>query len=489
MEKKIWVATLFLLLIISLVLQQEKKPSWAHYQQEYINNQKKQLQSLLTRSHDEKVRTEIQTELDSLKERKPEIVNIVLPNGQVERCKTCHIGIEEISSSHPSNTFGCTVCHGGNPLSVDKATAHAHMLGAGHPGSLDVASLSCGSVGPNGEACHSKNSVQHNNEVDLVKASIMSTKAGELSTIRMTYGLDQTNAVPNLSLGEVAIHYPDPLTGLPKEKGFQENCLSMCHQGGEGILPSDSGQADQSMVNQYTAQGCEVCHVLTNPQHMYQGNDTAMRGYEAGHGMTHQLSTQIPYTQCNQCHNQGIHDPVQMKFSFRSDLTKVVEDWQTGNMTWDNRVADYYLPGELFAKCEISLDCIDCHTRQDVMGDGKLWTSQYDAVHIQCVDCHGTLNQQPLTKVVLDLNDPAFEEKITNPVFPELKMGDSIVMTQKGEAMPFIRQQGQEWILYSRINGESFRIPQVMSSQCKENPEEQNADSCHKCHTGENIHK
>ncbi|MPN58742.1 hypothetical protein SDC9_206455 [bioreactor metagenome] len=147
------------------------------------------------------------------------------------------------------------------------------------------------------------------------------------------------------------------------------------------------------------------------------------------------------------------------------------------------------MPGELFAKCEISLDCIDCHTRQDVMGDGKLWTSQYDAVHIQCVDCHGTLNQQPLTKVVLDLNDPAFEEKITNPVFPELKMGDSIVMTQKGEAMPFIRQQGQEWILYSRINGESFRIPQVMSSQCKENPEEQNADSCHKCHTGENIHK
>lgn len=489
MEKKIGLVTILLLLVILLGLLQEQNPAWVKYQQEYFTTQKKQLQNQFATTTEEKTKTEIQNELESLSKRKPEIVNIVLPNGQVERCKTCHIGIEEISPSHPSNTFGCTICHGGNPLSVDKVTAHAQMLGTGHPGSLDVASLSCGSTGPNGEACHSKNSAQQNNEVDLVKTSIMSTKAGELSSVRMTYGIDQTNTVPNLSLNGVASHYSHPLAGLPKEKGFQESCLNMCHQGGGGILPENSGFTDKAKVNQVTAQGCETCHILTNPQHTYQGNDTAMKGFEAGHGMLHQLSAQIPYTQCNQCHNQGIHDPISMKFSYRSDLAQVVQDWQTGNKNWINRITDYYLPGEVFAKCEVSLDCIDCHTRQDVMGDGKLWTSQYDAVHIQCADCHGTINQQPLIKTITNSDDPAYEEKITNPVFPELKSGDQIVMTKKGEEMPFIRQQGQDWFLYSRVDGERFKIPQVKGSQCKQDPQEQNADSCHKCHTGANLHK
>lgn len=488
MKKKLFLATLLLALVIVMGLRQEQNPSWAQFQKDYFAQQKAILQTKLETTQDDKTKKALQIEITDWEKRVPEIVNLVLPNGKVERCKTCHLGIEEISASHPSNTFGCTVCHGGNPLSLDKVTAHDHMFGVSHPGSLEVASLSCGSTGPNGEACHSQNQDQAKNEVDLVKTSIMSTKAGELSSIRMTFGLDKTKEVPNLLKGEVAYHYPNPLEGLTQEKKFQESCLSMCHQGGGGILPGTPGPQDVN-VHPTTAQGCEVCHVLNNPQHTYQGGDTTMKGFESGHGITHQLTTQIPYTQCNQCHNQGLHDPVGMKFTDRSDLAKVVQDWSTGDKSWANRLNDYYVPGELFAKCEVSLDCIDCHTRQDTMGDGKLWTSQYDAVHIQCSDCHGTTTDLPLTQKIESAEDLAFEEKITNPVFPELNVGDSIMVTKKGEELPFLRHQGQDWILYSRVDGNSFKIPLVQGSGCQQNPQEQSADSCHKCHDQSSQHK
>jgi hypothetical protein len=54
---------------------------------------------------------------------------------RVDRCTTCHLGIEwkglenapnpfrshpaEILKSHPLNQFGCTVCHGGQGFATD----------------------------------------------------------------------------------------------------------------------------------------------------------------------------------------------------------------------------------------------------------------------------------------------------------------------------------------------------------------------------------
>ena len=48
-------------------------------------------------------------------------------NRPVERCITCHDGISNVSSSHPPE-FGCSVCHGGEPESLDKEQAHATLI-------------------------------------------------------------------------------------------------------------------------------------------------------------------------------------------------------------------------------------------------------------------------------------------------------------------------------------------------------------------------
>lgn len=71
-------------------------------------------------------------------------------------------------------------------------------------------------------------------------------------------------------------------------------------------------------------------------------------------------------------------------------------------------------------------------------------------------------------------------------VFPSLRVGDKILVTQKGEDLPFLRLRhtGTNWVLFSRIDGKSFSIPMVQGSECRQNPNEQNADACHKCHQG-----
>jgi len=494
MKKTFLLASLLLLLIVILILIQGSHPKWSNYQKDYYAEQVVKLKVQLGAINDETKKKQIEQEIVSYKDRKPEIINLVLPNGKVERCKTCHMGLEEISNSHPSNTFGCAVCHGGNPLSLDETTAHAQMFGGGHPGSLSVASLSCGGTGANGVSCHSGNHEPAKNLVDSVKTSIMSTKAGELSVVRMTFGLDITKDVPGLSKGQVAYFYPSPLQGRPNEGSFQQNCLNQCHQSGgdlpqQGASPAmDQSESKSKLNKKIQGNGCESCHVLTNPTHTYIGDDTTMKGNKSGRGMVHSLTTQIPYTQCNQCHNQGTHDPIKMAFSVRTDMVKVVRNWSAGDSTWTDRLSDYYLPGEIFARCEVSLDCIDCHTRQDVMGDDKLYTSQYDAVHIQCLDCHGTKEKPPITKKVENPKDLTFQDPITNSKFPALKKGDEISMTTKGEELPFLRHNADNWSQTSRVTGKTFKIPLVVGSRCEQNSKEQGADSCHKCHNRTALH-
>ncbi|MDZ7345099.1 MAG: NapC/NirT family cytochrome c [candidate division KSB1 bacterium] len=43
---------------------------------------------------------------------------------------------------------------------------------------------------------------------------------------------------------------------------------------------------------------------------------------------------------------------------------------------------------------ERGLHCIDCHTEQDVHGDGRLWGTMVDPIEIQCQDCHGSATQR-----------------------------------------------------------------------------------------------
>lgn len=55
-------------------------------------------------------------------------------DGVVERCTTCHPGMDDLSTTHtglgpdsPYQGFGCTVCHGGNGRALDTEEAHRRL--------------------------------------------------------------------------------------------------------------------------------------------------------------------------------------------------------------------------------------------------------------------------------------------------------------------------------------------------------------------------
>ncbi len=52
---------------------------------------------------------------------------------------------------------------------------------------------------------------------------------------------------------------------------------------------------------------------------------------------------------------------------------------------------------------ERGMHCIDCHTEQDVHGDGRIWGATPDPIEIACIDCHGTV-QERATLVTSGIN-------------------------------------------------------------------------------------
>ena len=462
-------SVLLLLAILAGVIWVNSHPSWQTWQKNYYQSQVVQIESKLASTQNPVLRKDLEQQRESMSETRPEIKTLTLPNGNLERCKTCHLGIEEISNSHPAETFGCVVCHGGNALSLDQDQAHAAMYGAGHPGRLEVSQLSCGSRNLNSQ-CHSGHVRTEDNQVDLVPTSLMANKGGELSMIRYMHGLDIPPKI-SVKLGEIAAQVLKPLNGQSLERDLQQNCLEACHQS-NGKLPEQDS----------SAKGCESCHVLTNWDHTYQGQDVTISKSEAGHGLTHRLTTQIPYTQCNQCHNQGMPDLYTIQFKARPDLSRVKASSKPNQESENDRLRNVYQPGMVFTQCEVELDCIDCHTRQDVMGDGHLYASEYQAVKIQCLDCHGTKKTTPSSRTVSSPDDLAFEEERVNTNFPTLTIGDQFLKTAKGEELPYIRREAGTWLLYSKVTGKTHSIPLVYGSACQQDPERQTSNDCHKCH-------
>lgn len=50
---------------------------------------------------------------------------------------------------------------------------------------------------------------------------------------------------------------------------------------------------------------------------------------------------------------------------------------------------------------EMGMHCVDCHFRQDVHGDGNLYSETRAAVEVDCIDCHGTVQKPAAIKQYL----------------------------------------------------------------------------------------
>jgi hypothetical protein len=363
---------------------------------------------------------------------------------QPEYCLTCHADLPEISASHPVKTFGCVSCHGGERLALEENLAHSTMRGGKNPSDLTVVEESCG-----GSTCHSGSEADNRNHVQRVKTSIQSTYAGAIANIRYTFGA-QTDL--NAYYGISAITDDETNTGIKSLAAF------------------DFTKEENPSLQKF-GENCLTCHVNAQPR---EGEDYARwTGCSACHSIDkHTLSTAISYTQCNTCHNRGNYDLRTMAFIERDDQPTT-------------RLQDYYQPIAHFTQCEYTLDCIDCHTRDEVMGDGDLHASKKDIQYTQCKTCHGTLTELPLTKTLANPDDIAFRMNFLNPVM-DLKIGDTILVTEKGEPLWNTRVLSDgTYEMIGKATEQHFTFKSVMDSECTQTGEDQSSAYCHTCHAAE----
>lgn len=372
--------------------------------------------------------------------------------GQVEYCLTCHADLPEISPSHPLQAFGCVVCHGGERLALDADLAHSSMRGGANPSSLQVVQASCG-----GDKCHSGPAVGERDHIQRVSTSIQATYAGAIATVRYTFGAQpdltarlSAAALPSVDGKRLEVFDPAQETS-PSVLAFARNCLT-CHLSAEPLPGSEYAR--------FT--GCAACHTPTAGLDLTSPNRPPV----------HRLTTAISYTQCNTCHNRGNYDLRAMKFQPRSDHPS-------------DRLHDYYQPIAQFVVCEWTLDCVDCHTRREAMGDGNLYNNKTEARYTRCATCHGTIEQLPLTRQITDPNDLALRMAFLNKV-TDLKVGDTILVTERGEPLWNTRLLSDgTYELFTKVGGQHLTIRPVKGSACQQKVDEQESRYCHACHAVE----
>ncbi len=372
--------------------------------------------------------------------------------GQPEYCLTCHMDLSQISASHPVETFGCVLCHGGERLALDADLAHSTMRGGGNPSDLSVVQQSCG-----GDACHSGSAADQRDHIQRVLTSVQATYAGAIAILRYTFGA-QPDLIARMGIYAIEDNHITTSSGVPELAAFDpslepaplqtfaQNCL-FCHLSAQPLAGPEYAHLT----------GCAACHTPFNGE-----TDTPV----------HRLTTSIPYTQCNTCHNRGNYDLREMQFQPRTDSPL-------------DRLHDYYQPITQFTRCEWTLDCIDCHTRTEVMGDGDLHSNQKEIQYIQCRTCHGTLTEPPITKKLTDPEDLAFRLAFLNPVI-DLELGDTIITTDQGDPLWNIRQLPDgNFELIGKASGQRFTFRQVMGSGCLQQADQQASQYCHACHAVE----
>ena len=400
---------------------------------------------------------------------KPEIKELILFDGKVrERCLTCHEGIEEISPSHPIRTFGCTLCHGGNGLALDKHLAHQNLLGGRNPSDFRVVRLTCGRRAPDGTLCHSGHPGIEKDPAETAPKSLMATMAGVIAGLRITWGAQET---PDAIYASVGVKGPNRILqtipvfqqeGLPKDdrgntKAIDDlgNPISI-----SGQYADDHWRKFCSRCHLYSQRpsgknahggGCSSCHVLRNDTGHYEGKDQSISKSREGYGQIHRLTTSIPTSQCLRCHNRS--GRIGLTFTGLMESDQYGTPYQNGKLN-PLRLSDdrFVLPLTPDIHFEKGLQCIDCHTAREIMGDGRIHDRMAQAVEIRCRDCHGTENEFPKVYRVRSEKDPALWASSYIKV-PPLKVGDALLATSRGGYLINVRKEPQGFFLYGKVDG------------------------------------
>jgi hypothetical protein len=288
----------------------------------------------------------------------------------------CHEGIESIS---PKMNFACTTCHAGDGAATTINESHDGMYP--NPGDMSVVDDTCGKC--------------HPSQVDRIRKSFHYTSAGVISGARYTWGAqDRDSKYANYAVSDDDGEVPEGAvtsfeqiptfgeSGEPVDDYLRNQCLR-CHVGVEGAKRDGD----------YRSSGCSACHVIYADEGGYQGSNPTTDKSDPDNPLKHEITVQIPAEQCVHCHNRGGRTGVSFIGTMESDGYGT--PFTEGGDKSGKLHGKYYNHLSPDVHYERGMQCIDCHTSNDIMGDGNIYMKKNQAVEIECVDCHGTTTEYP----------------------------------------------------------------------------------------------
>ncbi len=433
----------------------------------------------------------------------PKVVEIRIPRWSVvDRCPTCHQGIEDPGSSHPSEAFGCTICHGGQGRFLDKDLAHAGLLGGSNPSRLDVVDQTCGRTAPDGTACHGSSTELPRNQAFRVPRSLMATMTGVITSLRVTWnaqdtfeplfasqtvgsadGLRTLFPVPFMSLKQVPkardgrplltdrLGHPISISGKWADDQWRKFC-ARCHL----WSTRESGPSTH-------LEGCAACHVKTSKDGRYHGKDVTLRDLPPVRGERHELTAAIEVDQCFRCHNRSSRIALNYQGWMESDGygTPFRHGGFAPSPLSGERGIMHLAPDVHFEK---GMHCIDCHTAVDTMGDGNLYGRMRDQVEISCPDCHGSADAEPRFQRIEHAEDyPVWASRSLR--MPPNEPGHQVALTRRNGVLINVRKEKNEVALYSKVSGKRHLIRVITGEPGIHRIQGHGSSSmeCYACHT------
>lgn len=370
-------------------------------------------------------------------------------------CISCHSGLEHASKTHAE----CVSCHGGDPKARDKQRSHAGMFGAANPSAPDSWDNTCGRC--------------HRYQLERVKSTIMQTNAGMIRNIQLTWEGDDGRAysAPGVKSFDEAGKPLElkPVADLDHLSGelYRKFC-SRCHV---GTSNSDSYAATH-------ASGCAACHFPWNDEGTYAGKDRTMVG-KAGHSASHAM-TALPDTQtCARCHNRSGRIAFSYQGLYDGNNGQVpTKGGEAGpEMTSGARNLVHIQPDIHSAA---GMECIDCHTSRDVMGDGYAYRNMYRQTEIACEDCHGSATEPPRYREIVRENDEALRE--SRSYKQPMRSGMRMIQTQKGRSYSNVfYRDGAVWLLGKRSG--KLHKSKVITGTPEHTIAGHGRMECHACHS------
>ena len=288
----------------------------------------------------------------------------VTTSGMVEMCLNCHTK-EKLDGAHDALVIGCSPCHLGDPLAIEKDKAHKGVVR--NPGDLRYAPKTCGV-----EGCHPA-------DIHKVNNSLMATNRGILATLLYYWG-ERDNQNAEISVEQLLKTGESSLA-----LDYYRKLCATCH-----LWKQKNDLPGAPAFFNDKGGGCSACHYISPPDASPRSavTDVQETAPVAGKDKPHpKVVKQIPEDNCIRCHNRSGRIGISYTGIFEAEGYGT--PYEKGQHSSQRLAGDrFYLKVAEDIHHTKKMACIDCHTRNEIMGDGNNYAHYEEQLEITCRSCH-----------------------------------------------------------------------------------------------------